>query len=187
MVERARFEVPLETARLCFRKWRADDLDLAVGLWGDPRMTEFIDARGALDRAQVKERLEDELLLDRKHGIRYWPIFCNRIWQSSGEHVGACGLRPYDLAREVYEIGAHLRVSYWGQGLAAEAMEAVIRFAFDTLGASALFAGHNPRNEASRRLLTRLGFRYTHDELYPPTGLHHPSYRLTPADRSPGS
>ena len=27
-------------------------------------------------------------------------------------------------------------------------------------------------------MLHRLGFRYTHDELYPPTGLNHPSYLL---------
>jgi hypothetical protein len=30
-------------------------------------------------------------------------------------------------------------------------------------------------------MLRRLGFRYTHDELYPPTGLRHPSYVLTRA------
>ena len=29
--------------------------------------------------------------------------------------------------------------------------------------------------------LRKLGFRYTHDELYPPTGLRHPSYLLAPA------
>ena len=52
-------------------------------------------------------------------------------------------------------------------------------YAFNTLGVKGLFAGHNPANEASRRLLEKLGFRYTHDEYYPPTGLNHPSYRLT--------
>jgi hypothetical protein len=36
---------------------------------------------------------------------------------------------------------------------------------------------------ASRALLGKLGFRYTHDELYAPTGLLHPSYRL---DRGTG-
>jgi RimJ/RimL family protein N-acetyltransferase len=41
-----------------------------------------------------------------------------------------------------------------------------------------VFAGHNPANTASRGLLARLGFRYTHDELYAPTGLRHPSYLL---------
>jgi hypothetical protein len=42
----------------------------------------------------------------------------------------------------------------------------------------ALFTGHNPASDASRARLARLGFRHTHDELYPPTGLLHPSYRL---------
>jgi [ribosomal protein S5]-alanine N-acetyltransferase len=56
----------------------------------------------------------------------------------------------------------------------------VIEHAFKTLAASALFAGHNPNNHASRRLLEKLGFQYTHDELYRPTGLHHPSYLLRP-------
>jgi RimJ/RimL family protein N-acetyltransferase len=54
----------------------------------------------------------------------------------------------------------------------------VIEYAFNILGVKALFAGHSPANEASRRLLEKLGFRYTHDEYYPPTGLNHPSYLL---------
>jgi hypothetical protein len=34
----------------------------------------------------------------------------------------------------------------------------------------------------SERLGFRLGFKYSHDELYPPTGLQHPSYFLTAED-----
>ncbi len=59
----------------------------------------------------------------------------------------------------------------------------MVGYAFGTLGASALFAGHNPANEASRRLLIKLGFPYTHDEFYAPTGMDHPSYLLTAEDR----
>jgi RimJ/RimL family protein N-acetyltransferase len=54
----------------------------------------------------------------------------------------------------------------------------VISYAFETIGAKALFAGHHPENAASRRVLAKLGFRHTHDELYAPTGLLHPSYLL---------
>ena len=63
-------------------------------------------------------------------------------------------------------------------GLPPTAARAAIRHAFDVLGAEALFAGHNPRNESSRRLLEKLGFEHTHDEHYAPTGLQHPSYLL---------
>ena len=51
--------------------------------------------------------------------------------------------------------------------------------AFRDLAVGGLFAGHNPKNTASRHLLQKLGFRYTHDEFYAPTGLQHPSYMMT--------
>ena len=59
----------------------------------------------------------------------------------------------------------------WGQGLAQEAGRAVIEFAFETLGVKGLFAGHHPANDASRRLIEKLGFHFTHEEFYAPTGL----------------
>jgi RimJ/RimL family protein N-acetyltransferase len=70
--------------------------------------------------------------------------------------------------------------------LAQEAGRAVIAFAFENLGAEALFAGHHPANSASRRVLAKLGFQFTHDEFYPPTGLMHRSYLLTRRDYSRG-
>ena len=79
----------------------------------------------------------------------------------------------------MFEIGFHICRRHWGHGLATEAARAVLKYAFDILAAKAVFAGHNPANTASRHLLLKLGLRYTHDEYYPPTGLNHPSYRLT--------
>ena len=55
----------------------------------------------------------------------------------------------------------------------------MIKYAFETLNKEKLFAGHNPKNEASRKTLKKLGFIYTHDEFYAPTGLMHPSYIKT--------
>ena len=47
----------LKSRRLGFRTWKKDDLDLALGLWGDHEVTKLFDARGALSKNQVKERL----------------------------------------------------------------------------------------------------------------------------------
>lgn len=167
----------LHSERLGFRHWSADDLDLALALWGDAAVTRLIG--GPFDRAAVQARLEAEIAMQKVHGIQYWPFFL----RASGVHAGCCGLRPYEPDSTVYEIGFHLRPSCWGQGYASEAARAVIAYAFDIRGAAALFAGHHPANEASRHLLLKLGFVYTHDELYAPTGLDHPSYWLArPAD-----
>ena len=170
----------LVTERLGFRRWRADDLELAFALWGDPDVTELIG--GPVTRAGAAERLAAEMATEAACGLQYWPIF----WLASGAHVGCCGLRPYRPAEAIHEFGVHLRPAFWRRGLAVEAARAVIDFAFDQRGAHALFAGHNPHNAASRAMLARLGFRYTHDELYPPTGLMHPSYLLRPQSGNQG-
>jgi [ribosomal protein S5]-alanine N-acetyltransferase len=163
----------LQSERLGFRTWSEADCDLAMGLWGDPEVTRLIG--GPFSEEQVRERLSREIATMQSHGIQYWPIFL----LATGEHVGCCGLRPYRVDEGTYEIGVHLRRAFWGQGYAPEATQAVTAYAFTTLGVKALFAGHNPANEASRRVLEKLGFRYTHDEYYPPTGLDHPSYIFT--------
>jgi RimJ/RimL family protein N-acetyltransferase len=155
---------PAPTARLTFRWWREEDAPLARQLWGDSRVTRRI---GAIEPDQ---RLRSELELARSYGVQYWPIF------SGDAFVGCCGLRP---RLEIFELGFHLCFEHWGKGFATEAARAVIAHAFDTLKAPALFAGHHPENESSRRTLLKLGFRYTHDEPYPSTRLSHPSYELT--------
>ncbi len=171
----------LEIERLGFRLWTEEDLSLAMQLWGDIEVTRLIDARGQLSDAQVRERLMQEIATAAAHGIQYWPIFL----LTSHEHVGCCGLRPYDAPERIFEIGFHIGAKHWGRGYASEAARAVINYAFRELGASGLFAGHNPNNDASRHLLMKLGFTYTHDAFYAPTGLNHPSYRLTRREALP--
>jgi RimJ/RimL family protein N-acetyltransferase len=165
----------LKTARIGFRFWASDDLPLAIGLWGDPQVTRFITNPRQLSEEEAQERLSREIATAQACAVQYWPIFL----LSDGEHLGCAGLRPYKLSEGIYEIGVHLRPQHWGRGHATEAARAVISYAFDQISAKALFAGHHPKNESSRALLAKLGFRYTHDELYEPTGLYHPSYLLT--------
>jgi len=43
-----------------------------------------------------------------------------------------------------------------------------------------LSAGHHPGNTTSKKLLEKLGFRYTHDEFYPPLQRQLPYYLLLP-------
>jgi ribosomal-protein-alanine N-acetyltransferase len=142
-------------------------------LWGDPKVTSLIG--GPFSPDQVKARLGREIELMAAHRVQYWPIFLLQ----NGELAGCAGLRPYRHQEQTLEMGVHLRSENWGRGLGEEAGRAVIAFAFETLGVKALFAGHHPKNAASRRLIEKLGFRFTQEEFYAPTGLKHPSYLLT--------
>ena len=164
----------LKTARLGFRVWREDDQELALDLWGDPLVMSMIDSRGGLSPDQTRIKLADEIEMEKKSGVQYWPTFL----LADTRNVGCCGLRPHDKPNGIFEIGVHIKSLFWRQGLAEEAVRGVIDYAFEALKATGLFAGHNPGNSASRQLLQKIGFRHTHDEFYPPTGLMHPSYIL---------
>jgi ribosomal-protein-alanine N-acetyltransferase len=162
----------LRTDRLGFRPWMRKDLPLAFDLWGDPEVTRFVG--GPFNQEQVRERLEREIANMESRGVQYWPMFL----LSDGRHVGCAGLRPHGADPSTLETGYYLRPSFWSMGLAEEAGRAVINFAFEHLQVKTLIAAHHPQNMASRRVLEKLGFRFTREAFYPPTGLMHRSYVL---------
>jgi ribosomal-protein-alanine N-acetyltransferase len=169
----------LTTDRLGFSQWNESDSSLAVTLWGDPKVSLFIGGPFTADEIRARLRREIEMMV--AYGVQYWPVFL----LEENKFAGCAGLRPYGDTERVFEMGVHLLPGCWGQGFGREAARAVIRLGFERLGAKGLFAGHHPANLASRRLLEGLGFRFTHEEFYAPTGLYHPSYLLmNPADRT---
>ena len=80
------------------------------------------------------------------------------VFAESGELLGDCGLHFLDDGRQV-ELGITLSPAGQGRGLAAEALECVIRYAFDTLGKHRVLAVTDADNLAAARLFRRLGFR----------------------------
>lgn len=157
--------------RLGFAIWKGNDIRLAMTIWGDREVTRL--TGGPFTSQQVRERLATEIANQQKYAIQYWPIF----QLGTDDIVGCCGLRPRDMASNTFELGFQLCRDAWGQGYATEAAQVVIAWAA-AKGIAALIAGHHPENHASGRALRRLGFRYTHDELYPPTDQMEPCYLL---------
>ncbi len=163
----------LKSPRLGFRWWLQDDLPLARELWGDLRVTRFFG--GPFSEEEIASRLQVELDRASVHNFQYWPVQL----LDGGEFVGCCGLRPYKPKQAIPELGFHLRPEFWGRGLAPEAATSVIEYAFHSLRVKAISAGHHPENMNSKKVLIRLGFRYTHDEFFPALGINIPYYALS--------
>ena len=162
--------------RLLFRPWDEADFELARGLWGNPEVMRYLSQGGAYSDQQVRDRLARETAALGAIGVQYWPIFL----RDTGEFAGCSGLKvcPYAGSTDApeLELGFHLMPSMWGRGLASDAGAAVARFAFEQLGLARVYAGHHPQNDASRHVLTKLGFRYEKDVFFEPTGEYHPLY-----------
>jgi RimJ/RimL family protein N-acetyltransferase len=76
--------------------------------------------------------------------------------KESDELIGCIGL-TLTLSDDYAEMGYWLGKPYWNNGYCTEAAEAVVGFAFETLGLNRIFAYHMHRNPASGRVMAKLG------------------------------
>lgn len=155
----------LHTARLTLSGHAPDDLDALAAIWSDPAVYAHIGGR-------ARER-EDVWLQLLRH-IGQWTAFGRGMWvlrdRATGAIFGEAGLMD---ARRGLEppVGDHPEAGWilgsaaHGQGLAREAMDAVLGWA-DAAGIARLGCIIDPANTASVRLAGRLGFRPGGESLY---------------------
>ncbi len=104
-------------------------------------------------------------------------IFKDRIGvfgiEYQGKLIGTIGVVPDERRQndDFMMLGYSLSPEYWGRGIMTEAAREVIAYAFSSLGAKYISAYTYPENEASKRVLEKLGFEFDHcasktDKLY---------------------
>ena len=136
-----------------------DDLDDLTDLLQGPDVRRFLCDDVVLPEAAVMEMLERSERLDVR-GLGLWAIK-----MSERGFAGVVGLEPVtegieaspEMAGGVEPIIA-LSPKFWGQGVAIEALKAVVRYARKQLGLSRLVAAVDEPNVQSHRLMQRCGF-----------------------------
>ena len=88
-------------------------------------------------------------------GFGFWVI----LEVASGDAIGFVGLREFAEPVEV-ELLYGLSPQWWGKGLATEASEVVLNFAFESCDLPRVYAGCDPPNAASIRVIERLGMTF---------------------------
>ncbi len=98
---------------------------------------------------------------DRARGLGYW------VGRFRGDFVGWWGLGVCDWDATTANLGYRLRPEWWGQGLATEGCLALLEHGLDHVGLDSVWASTTPHNEASQRVLAKLGMTYVgveHDQ-----------------------
>ncbi|MFA5084369.1 MAG: GNAT family N-acetyltransferase [Candidatus Paceibacterota bacterium] len=79
--------------------------------------------------------------------------------KSEKKQIGGIEIGNVDRFQGKAEVGYWLGEKHWGQGIASEALSAIIDFAFNKLNLRRLEAGVFMENKASSRLLEKFGFK----------------------------
>ncbi len=122
------------------------DPEVVRYLSGQPESTEQTAAIIALVKARWLE-----------WGYSWWSF----IEHESGQLIGCGGIQHLGRQKaNPLEVGWRLRPDRWGKGLALEAAETMLDFAFDAVGAEQICAVCHVENRRSERVMRRLGMRY---------------------------
>ena len=159
----------LETKRLVLRRFTAADAQHLFDLDNDPEVMRFINGGVPTPLAVIENQILP-VFLDHDEGAPAYGFWAADE-QSSGDFLGWFVFRPRgDDATDV-EIGYRLRRAAWGAGYATEGARALIDEGFAKYGVKRVTATTYSANQASRRVMEKLGmtflrsFRMTADDL----------------------
>jgi len=140
--------------RLVLRAWRDDDAVTVRTAFGCPDIQRWHVRRMDSD---------DEARAWIADWVKRWDAETDASWaiadSRDDQPVGQVGLRTISL----FEATAQL--SYWvlpaarGKGVAAQAVQTLTQWAFETLGLNRLFLQHSTANLASCRVASKASFR----------------------------
>ncbi len=153
--------MPIETPRLLLRPFQAGDgaaLNAAkLETWAQLQKV-FAWASGAgtpdpdLDEAYARRSYARYILREDFNLVG--------TDKASGRHVLYIGLHPVNWGIHEFQIGYWVRQSAQKDGYASEAANALMRYAFNQIGANRLVMCHVDGNTASRKIITSLGLEY---------------------------
>jgi ribosomal-protein-alanine N-acetyltransferase len=144
----------LQTPRLTLRPLSRDDAPAMHGLMSDADVMAFWDVP-PIEDPELTARILESQIAAMEHGTTAaWSMARTQDLR----FVGCCDLSQIDRWHHRAELGFITDRDFWGEGLAHEALQAVIDHAAQHLRMRRLSARTHLGNVRSVRLLEKLGF-----------------------------
>jgi ribosomal-protein-alanine N-acetyltransferase len=152
--------IHLETPRLLLRPFSLAYAEELHRMWVEPSMRKFLWDDKIITQETAIEIIEASEKTFPQNGLGYWVISLKELL----EPVGFCGLRHFRFEdqpnnTDEVEILYGLTAAHCGKGLATEASVEVLRYGFVELGLPRIYAGADPPNRNSFRVMERLGMK----------------------------
>jgi [ribosomal protein S5]-alanine N-acetyltransferase len=153
------FDLPdLETERLRLRRLRPEDASDMFVYASKAHVSRYITWEAHKSEDDSLEFINRIIKLDYNNpqtGHWTWGLEL----RATGRLIGTFVVFG-EIQHRCMEIGYVIDDLYWGQGLVPEAASAVIRLGFEQLGLNRIQASHIIGNDASGRVLEKVGMTY---------------------------
>ncbi len=148
---------PIETERVRLRPFEAGDLDALANILARPDVMRYL-YEEPCTRQEVAAILQDRVT---KNHLTYQG---DNLWlaieeKPSGAMIGSANLLWTSQEHAQGEIGYTLNPDYQRRGYASEAVRALMHYGFQEMTMHRIAGTCDARNDASWRLLERIGMR----------------------------
>lgn len=151
---------PIEAPRLRLRVLDEGDRGLLADLFASGEVTRHLAIDPLPDETAVR-RFAEAFIRTSRRELRERGAGAMAIAMHGEEAaIGYCGLRPLPDRPRALELLYALSPPHWGRGLATEAAQAAVAWAFDALDIDEVIGLAAPLNLASRRVMVKLGMAY---------------------------
>ena len=148
--------IVLKTERLILRKLTIDDSEFVLELLNEPSFLRHIGDRGVRTLEDARQYILNRLVTSyERNGFGLYLVEL----KESRVPIGISGLVKRDTLPDA-DIGFAFLPAYWSKGYALESAAAVMNYARDVLGLNRILAITSPDNEASAKLLGKIGLRF---------------------------
>jgi RimJ/RimL family protein N-acetyltransferase len=155
------FEAPLHTERLVLRLLTAADVDDVYAWQSRQDVCRYL-LFEPRTRGRVVEKVAEygaATALSKDNDYLELAVQLHNDETASPRVIGTSYFSLHSVENASAEIGWQLHPDFMGRGYAAEAANAMLELAFDTLGLHRVYAELDVRNDASVALCRRLGMR----------------------------
>jgi len=150
--------LPLETERLILRQFRIDDAEAMYRNWAsDPEVTKYLMWPPHGDSSVSAAVLAEWVKCYEKPDHYQWAI---TVKENGSEPIGSISVVEHEDSVAKMHIGYCIGRAWWHKGIMTEALQAVMDYLFDTVGANRLEARHDPRNPHSGAVMRKCGMKY---------------------------
>lgn len=147
----------INTPRLLLRRFTIEDAPKMYGDWAsDEEVTRYL-LWAAHKSQEETESLLKSWIEDYKNAAAY--LWCIE-WKETAEPIGSIGVTKMIEQAQLVELGYFISRRYWHQGIATEALQAMMDFFFDEVGVNRVESRHDPRNPYSGKVMEACGMRY---------------------------
>ncbi len=147
----------LETKRLLLRPFLLSDAQAMYKNWAsNPNVSRYLTWSTHTCPSVTEQVVGDWCKGYSSQNYYQWAICLKEL----GEPIGSISVVRIDERISETEIGYCIGEHWWGQGITAEALNAVIAFLFEEVGAKRICAKHDVKNSNSGKVMQKGGMTY---------------------------